>query len=207
MGTRRSKRAGDKPSAAPPLGTGVRRYSVVRHLPYFVVVAQEVHFHRAAEILHITQSALSRRIQALESDLGGKLFHRSARGVTLTQLGRSFYDDVRSILVELEGAVGRVRALVRGDEGRLRIALNEGALRSPAVTRTLADFQRLRPRVALELVPMLTEDQFAGLESQALDGGFLYELPTAPLSDAGYQTREVSAEALVLAVPSGHDLV
>ncbi|WP_164857395.1 LysR family transcriptional regulator [Sphingomonas crocodyli] len=191
-------------AATPP--TPPLRHVILRHLPYFLVVAQEQHFHRAATILNVTQSALSRRIQALEAELGVVLFNRGQRGVTLTEAGRIFYEESKPILSEFERAVGRVRAVVRGEEGRLRIAINEGAVRSPAVSTALRDYRRLLPRVKLDIMPMLTSEQLDGLRNQSIDLGILYDLAGIDLPEAQFAHHLIEEEPMVLALPNDHPL-
>ncbi|WP_181008413.1 LysR family transcriptional regulator [Sphingomonas montanisoli] len=192
------------PDPTPP--TPPLRHVILRHLPYFLVVAQEQHFHRAATILNVTQSALSRRIQALEGELGVVLFNRGQRGVTLTEAGRIFYEESKPILSEFERAVGRVRAVVRGEEGRLRIAINEGAVRSPAVSNALRDYRRLLPRVKLDIMPMLTSEQLDGLRNQSIDLGILYDLAGIDLPEAQFVHHLIEEEPMVLALPFDHPL-
>lgn len=182
------------------------KQTIVRHMPYFLIVAQEEHFHKAAGILNVTQSALSRRIQMLEYELGGKLFNRGQRGVTLTDMGRAFFKDVLVIMEDLDRSISRARAMVRGDEGRLRIALNETAMRSPRVSSALREFRESEKRVGLEIAALLSEAQVQGLNNQTLDGGFLFELPNIDLPEATFERLAIMEEAMVLALPAAHPL-
>src|SRR5581483_8257134 len=123
------------------------RHLIIRHLPFFIVVAQEGNFHRAATRINVTQSALSRRILALEEELGVSLFERSTAGVELTPIGNRFYADAQDVLGHMDRAIERLRAAARGQEGLLRLALNEGAVRCPQVTSSLQKFEREYPNV------------------------------------------------------------
>jgi DNA-binding transcriptional LysR family regulator len=93
----------------------------LRHLRYFIMVAEEMHFGRAAQRLHIAQQHLSRQIQSLEEELGVQLLHRTKRTVRLTELGQLFLVEARKILTQSEQAVQLVQQINRGDKGHLTL--------------------------------------------------------------------------------------
>ncbi|PZD58183.1 LysR family transcriptional regulator, partial [Pantoea ananatis] len=93
----------------------------LRHLRYFIAVAEELHFGRAAQRLHISQPPLSQQIMQLEAETGAQLFNRTNRSVQLTPAGAQFLQDARAILLQVEQATQRAARLHRGEEGELRI--------------------------------------------------------------------------------------
>src|SRR2546427_36681 len=97
----------------------------LRHLRYFVVVGEEQHYGRAARRLHVAQPALSRQIQDLEDELGCKLFERLPRGVRISPAGKSFLEDARRILQQVNEAAMRVGRVARGQSGTLRVGFVE----------------------------------------------------------------------------------
>ena len=98
----------------------------LRHLRYFIAVAEELHFARAAEKLHIEQSPLSRAIKELEEELGVMLFARTTRSTRLTRAGKLFLEHVQRVFTALEQARDSVQAAANGFDGQLRIALSDG---------------------------------------------------------------------------------
>ena len=130
----------------------------LRQLRYFVAVAEELHFRRAAERLHISQPPLSQQIRALEDELGFALLMRTRRRVQLTPAGEAFLRDARALLGELDGAVATARRIDAGQTGRLRVDFVGSALLS-IVPGTVERFRRSRPGVAIELRERSTVDQ------------------------------------------------
>jgi len=179
---------------------------IIRHLPYFAVVAEEEHVHQAAARLNMTQSALSRRIQDLEAELGVELFDRKERGVRLTPAGRVFYEKVRHVLRDIDQAVVLAHAAKRGEAGRLRIALNEGAAHNVIVTRGLGAFRKKYPDINVELFSSLTDEQLVLLQNEEIDAGFLYEFPTDVQTGVALDFKELFTEPLVLAIHREHPL-
>lgn len=98
----------------------------LRHLRYFLAVAEELHFARAAERLHIDQSPLSRAVKELEEELGARLFVRTTRSTQLTRAGRLFLEHVPRVFASIEQARDSVRSAANGFHGQLRIALSDG---------------------------------------------------------------------------------
>lgn len=181
-----------------------RRHAIMRHLPYFVVVAEQEHFQRAAELLNMSQPALSRRIQDMEEELGVRLFERKRRGVILTTAGRMLRDDAARIMSAMDGAIHRLHAMARSETRHLRLSFNESALRNTAITASVEHFRTELPAVELEMLPLLTEAALAALQRRELDACFLYDYG---LRQQGLNVMRITGEPLVLALPSDHPLL
>src|SRR3954469_7295415 len=123
----------------------------LRHLRYFVAVAEEGHVPRAAERLGIQQPPLSQQIRALESELDLRLFHRQPRGVELTQAGETLLAEARAILARVEHAATAARRTARGEAGRIGIGFTTSASFHPFVPRAIRSFRDAQPLVALTL--------------------------------------------------------
>jgi DNA-binding transcriptional LysR family regulator len=173
---------------------------VERHLRFFVVTAEEQHFQRAAVRLGMTQSALSRRIQVLEEELGIELFERLPRGVRLSPAGQSFYDDVRNFREELDQAAARAREVMRGTIGQLNIGLNPSAVRHPILISALQSFHSKFRHIDINIQVLFSEEQLAAIQSGTLDAGALYQFTKEPW--ASYQ--DIGNDELVLALPKSH---
>ena len=136
----------------------------LRHLRCFVVLAEELHFTRAAERLHIEQSPLSRTIKELEDELGVLLFDRDRRGTRLTPAGEVFLVDVRRVLSTLELARENVKAVSSGYLGILRIAVPSGYI-DPRLSTFLARCREEDPAVEIRLTEAALTEQLRGLRS------------------------------------------
>jgi DNA-binding transcriptional LysR family regulator len=174
----------------------------LRQLRYFVAVAEELHFRRAAERLHISQPPLSQQIRALEEELGFQLLVRTRRRVELTPAGAAFLRDARAILSELDGAVAGARRIDAGQTGRLRINFVGSALFS-IVPGTVERFRRSRPGVALELRERATVDQLRAVRAGVADVG-LVRFPIE--DDDSVRVETVLRERTVAALPAAHPL-
>ncbi|MGV0593334.1 LysR family transcriptional regulator [Mycolicibacterium vulneris] len=174
----------------------------LRHLRYFVAVAETCHFGRAAEQLHVAQPALSYAIRQLEAELGVTLFNRTTRQVSLTAAGEFLRSEAHRILAGVEDAERGVRRIARGSGGVLRLGLTGTAAFShlPRIARLV---KRELPAVALEIqADMLTPAQCDGLRGGALDLGVL----RPPAVGEGVEMATVDVESLVLAVSVDHRL-
>ncbi len=173
----------------------------LRHLRYFVAVAEELNFRRAAERLHLAQPPLSAQIMNLESELGVKLFERTKRSVKLTVAGKVFLDEARHVLEGAERAQQYARRADLGLVGTLRI----GVL-APAATSLLANVLRAYrlefPGVQLSLHEMTSTEQLQQLRSDQLDVGML----RPPVGFPELEFRYLEESPMVLAVPAGHRL-
>jgi DNA-binding transcriptional LysR family regulator len=130
----------------------------LRHLRYFIAVAEELHFARAAERLHIEQSPLSRAIKDLEYDLGAQLLERTTRSTRLTWAGQVFHGEARRVLSTLEQAVASARAAASGYRGTLRIALSDG-IAQPWLGTLLAQCREEEPEVEIRLFEVPLAEQ------------------------------------------------
>jgi len=174
----------------------------LRQLRYFVAVAEELHFRRAAERLHISQPPLSQQIRALEEELGFALLIRTRRRVELTPAGAAFLRDARTLLAELEGAVATARRIDAGQTGRLRVSFVGSALFS-IVPRVVERFRHSRPDVEIELHERPTIDQLRAVRAGVVDVG----LVRPPIDDdAGLRVQTVLRERTMAALPSAHEL-
>lgn len=174
----------------------------LRHLRYFIAVAEELHFGRAAERLNIEQSPLSRTIKKLESELGVVLLERASRGTRLTWAGQVFLEDARRVLLCLEQAKTNAKAASTGYRGTLRIALSDGIARS-RLTALLALCREEEPEVEIRLFEIPLSKQLKGLRNDLYDAGFAL----ADDVEDGLIAEPVWHDPLVVAVPSRHPLL
>jgi DNA-binding transcriptional LysR family regulator len=174
----------------------------LRQLRYFVAVAEELHFRRAAARLHISQPPLSQQIARLEQELGARLLNRTRRRVELTPAGEAFLRDARAMLAELEVAVATAQRIDSGQAGRLRVSFVGSALLSvlPGIVQR---FRAARPEVEIELRERSTVEQLRAVSSGVADVG-LVRPPVEVEEDL--RTRAVMRERTVAAIPSGHAL-
>ena len=174
----------------------------LRHLRYFVAVAEELNFGRAARRLGIAQPPLSRQIRALESELAARLFARSKRQVRLTDAGRVLLEEARTALGHTERAAERVRRAGRGEAGCLAVAFAPAA-ELALVPRLVAPFMRRHREVQLELHTMDPDDHLRALHAGTVDAGVL-PLPTAGSRDVVVET--LLAEEICAVLPQRHRL-
>lgn len=176
----------------------------LRHLRYFVAVAEELHFGRAARRLHIAQPPLSRQIRDLERELDTPLFERSARGVQLTHAGVAFLPEARLVLSQAERAQRTAQRAARGETGRLRVGFVEGATLSGILPDVLSFFRMHLPSIGLSLFEMNSAQQADALREGRIDLGVL---SSPPLDAARWlQSELVYEERLVAAMPDSHRL-
>ncbi len=181
-----------------------RETALIRQLPYFVAVAEELNFQRASQReLHIAQSALSRRIRDLERDLGEvPLFVRHARGVSLTASGEVLLEDARTILEMVEKAGARAQQAMQGELGRLRIAYSPGAILSSFVGDLLKAFDGAFPDARVETSLLPVEQILAGIRDRSFAAGLLYIDEIDPV----YSDMTIAEEEFFLALPVSHRL-
>ncbi len=174
----------------------------LRHLRYFVAVAETRHFGKAAERLHMAQPPLSQAIRQLESDLGAELLSRTTRRVGLTEAGEVFYDDAVRILKSVEDTARRIKRIAEGSHGLLRIGLT-GSASYRQLPEIAGIVKRDLPGVAFEIhAEMLTPAQETALLDSSLDIGVL----RPPTREEGIEYRTIARDPLVLALPEGHRL-
>ncbi len=175
----------------------------LRHLRYFVGVAEEQHFGRAAERLRVAQPSLSRQIQDLESEMGFLLFDRLPRGVRLSAAGKLFLNDARRILQDVDEAKRRAERIALGKAGTLRIGIATAVAWHGLVVDSFREFRRWQPDAELELHHLLSVHQVEGILSGRLDAGFVANL-TPWHKDLAHW--EFAQDRMLLAVPKGHHL-
>jgi DNA-binding transcriptional LysR family regulator len=175
----------------------------LRHLRYFVAVAEEGHITRAAERLGIQQPPLSQQIQALERELETQLFRRKPRGVELTPAGLALLDEARAILARTDDAVAAVKRTARGEAGRIGIGFTSSASFHPFLPRAIRAFRETHPLVALALEESGTTELVDALRARSLDVAFVRS-PVGESNDLF--VRPLLEEPMVAALPSGHPL-
>jgi len=149
----------------------------LRHLRYFVAVAEAEHFGRAAEQLHVSQSPLSRQIAQLEEEIGVELFVPSGRGVKLSPAGRSFLDGARATLARVALAVEDARATAQGRIGTVVVGFDGALVDTLLLPRIVQAFRVRHPRVELRLRPLPSEEQVAALRDGKISVGYGYHSP------------------------------
>lgn len=170
-------------------------------LACFIAVAEELHFGRAADRLHMTQPPLSRQIQQLETELGVQLIDRSTRSVALTPAGVAFLPEARRILQLAEGAMLTVQRVPAGDLGTVVVGFTAASAHA-VLPRLLERARELLPDVKLDLREMVTAAQIEGLATGELDLG----MARPPLKRPGLVSRPLLHEQLVAALPAAHPL-
>ena len=176
----------------------------LRHLRYFVAVAEELHFGRAAERLHIAQPPLSRQIHDLERELGAPLFSRVGRRVALTHAGQAFLPEARRTLAQADRARVAAQRAARGETGTLAVGFVEAASYSGLLPDVIGAIRQQVPAVALELFEYSSLQQGEALREGRIGVGLLHSVP----ADAAewLETERVLRDPMVAALPRGHRL-
>ncbi len=175
----------------------------LRHLRYFVAVAEEENVTRAAARLHVAQPALSRQVRDLEEAVGVVLFERQARALRLTEAGRLFLDEARKVLAQVEVALQTVREFAHGQRGELHVGYAP-SLTTEILPRALRLFYEACPRVQVRLHDLSTEEMLAGLRAGQLQAALLARSSRAGLE--GLVFREVARLPMAVAMAQGHPL-
>lgn len=174
----------------------------LRHLRYFIAVAEELHFSRAAERLHIAQPPLSQQIQQLEAELGVELFHRKTkRQVQLTAAGQVFLQEAHQLLAQLEKAIELTQRTGRGERGQLQVGFTS-LVTYDLLPVILRRFREQFPEVELVLQELTTTQQEQSLRDQRIHVGFAHP----PLEDNTLAQECIQQEALVVAMLVTHPL-
>lgn len=175
----------------------------LRHLRYFIGVAEEENVSRAALKLHVSQPALSRQIRDLEDELGFLLLERSAKSVRLTEAGRAFLIEARAVLQRAEDAVKSARAIATGVSGELHIGYAP-SLTARILPATLRAFQAELPNICVRLHDLSTEEMLAGLRAGRLQIAFV----ACPITSAlrGLRFDELVRDPICVAVAPKHPL-
>jgi DNA-binding transcriptional LysR family regulator len=174
----------------------------LRHLRYFIALAEELHFGRAAEKLCIAQPPLSQQIQQLEREIGFKLFARSSRKVELTPAGRVYLDEVRATMAALEKAVFNGRRVERGEIGRLAIGF-VGTATYAILPESLRRYRSIYPEVDLTLRELVSARQVQALREHRIQVGFARPAIT---DSPDIVCESVATEPFVAALPENHRL-
>lgn len=173
----------------------------LRHLRYFVAVAEALSFRQAAERLHMAQPPLSAQIKALETELQTRLLERTTRSVRLTQAGRVFLDEARGVLAAAVRAEQRAREAEQGLTGNLRVGMIT-PVANAWLAGILRGFRKAFPGIQLSLYSLTSAEQLHRLHAGELDAGLLR--PPIPLSELDY--KFVGESRQLLALPAGHRL-
>ncbi|MEG7388424.1 LysR family transcriptional regulator, partial [Pseudomonas aeruginosa] len=172
------------------------------HLRYFIAVAEELHFGRAAERLGISQPPLSQQIQALEEEIGARLFERTNRRVELTDAGRLFLDESRQVLAQVDKAVLLARRAHLGELGELKIGFTSSAPFTSTIPSSIHAFRKAYPDVHLDLQEMSSRQVLKALLEESLQVGVIRPLA---LPDAVHWV-ELFREPLVAVLRADHPL-
>lgn len=173
----------------------------LRHLRYFLVVAEEGHFTRAAERLGMQQPPLSQQIRALETELGFELFRRHPKGAALTPGGEVFLREAIAILESVEVAAARAGRVAKGTEGNMSIGFTSSAAAHPLIPRIVRGYRAARPGIALEFKEGNAAELSDAVEAGKLDVAFL-RLPVS--QPAGVVFTRLLDEEMLLVLPLGH---
>lgn len=173
----------------------------LRHLRYFVTVAEELHFGRAAQRLHIAQPPLSQQIRQLEEELGVQLFLRTKRSVSLTEAGAAFFEEAQRVLEQTKHAVEVAQRTGHGEQGQLIIGF-VGSATYGLLPRLLRNFRERYPAVVLVLRELTTSQQVHALQEQRIHLGVL----RPPVTQKFLTLEAFTQEALIVALPEGHRL-
>ncbi|SOZ37969.1 LysR substrate-binding domain-containing protein [Cupriavidus neocaledonicus] len=172
-----------------------------RHLRYFLVLAEELHYGRAARRLAISQPPLSLNIQQLEASVGARLFDRDSRGVRLTAAGRAFRESATALLAQAEAARVLAREIEAGAIGRLRVGF-VGSMLYRGLPQTLREFEAAYPGIHVALTELNSQEQIDALLHDELDAAFIH---TGRVPDT-LQATLVHSEPFVCCLPADHAL-
>ncbi|MBV4480183.1 LysR family transcriptional regulator [Pseudomonas khavaziana] len=175
----------------------------LRHLRYFIAVAEELHFGRAAQVLGISQPPLSQQIQALEQEVGARLFERTNRRVELSEAGRLFLQEARLVLAQVDKAADVARRAQLGELGELKIGFTSSAPFNSSIPQAIFAFRQAFPAVHLNLQEMSSTQVAESLVDESIQVGLMRPLP---LPDS-LSVVELMREPLVAVLNAGHPLV
>lgn len=173
----------------------------LRHLRYFIAVAEELHFSRAAARLRMAQPPLSQQIRQLEGELGVVLLHRTKRHVELTTAGEAFLEEARRVLAQTERAMRAARRAAHGETGHLSIGFVPSA-DLDVLPRVLRVWNARSPHVEIELHPLLPAAQIEALRDDHIQVGFV----RLPVDEHGLVVEPIQREPLLAVLPRGHRL-
>jgi DNA-binding transcriptional LysR family regulator len=174
----------------------------LRHLRYFVALAEELNFTRAAEILRITQPSLSSQIRQLEKEIGATLLRRETRGIKLTDAGRLLYEEARGVLRDIERTKAGVASRERGETGVINLGSSSTIFAHPVVPAILREFKEQFPDVAVVPEESSTSMLLARVRAGAIDVAFI----RSPVDPEGLRLELLVSEPIVIVVPEQHPL-
>ncbi|TLP58163.1 MULTISPECIES: LysR family transcriptional regulator [Pseudomonas] len=174
----------------------------LRHLRYFIAVAEELHFGRAAQQLGISQPPLSQQIQALEQELGARLFERTNRRVELSEAGRLFLEEARQVLAQVEKAADVARRAQLGELGEMKIGFTSSAPFTSRIPRAIHAFRQRYPSVHLNLKEMSSREVVEAVFDESIEVGLMRPMPLP----AGIRCTELFREPLVAVLNASHPL-
>lgn len=174
----------------------------LRHLRYFVAIAETESFRRAADRLHVSQSPLSRQMQQLEDEIGVELFAPAGRGVKLTPAGHAFLDKTRAALSAVDAAVEASKATAEGRIGTVRIAFEGGSSLSGPLAAVIARFRKQQPRIKIELVTMESSAQWEALRRGEISIAYGRYVP----GDVSFQSVVLARQRMGIIVAKDHRL-
>ena len=175
----------------------------LRHLRYFLAVAEEGHITRAAERLDIQQPPLSRQIKEIERELNVQLFRRKPRGVELTEAGRALLTGARALFERLDRTLETTRRTARGEQGRISVGVTPTCMYHPFVPQVVRSFREAFPQVELRLEESPSTQLFRHLADEQIDAAFVRIPPADP---SRIVIDALVEEPMVVALPSGHTL-
>lgn len=175
----------------------------LRHLRYFVAVAEEESFNRAAVRVGIGQPPLSQQIRSLEREIGAELFHRSPQGVSLTEAGVAFLPEARAAIAQAERAARVAQRVAKGTLGSLRLGFTGSATFHPVVPGAIRIFRRRYPEVELTVEEAGTTGLLGRLRDEHLDAAFVRAYPSEM---ASLRSVSLFEEPMVAVLPSEHRL-
>jgi DNA-binding transcriptional LysR family regulator len=190
----------------------------LRHLRYFIAAAEEQHFGKASDRLHITRPAVSQIIADLEAEIGAALFERSAQGVKLTAAGHALLPKLQAIMDDLTDALMLAKRVSEGKTGLLTVAYGSLTLLHPIFRATIKTFRSLYPDVTLSLAEILTSNQPQAISEGKIQAGFMHLGPLPELLDnerrsgcleleqASLEWHRIQSGGLGVMLPTDHRL-
>lgn len=176
----------------------------LRHLRYFIVVAEEGSFTRAAVRLNMQQPPLSQQIRALEDEIGFELFVRHAKGIALTAAGSVFLQEARAVLASLTEATDRAARVATGSEGSVSIGITSSASAHRLIPDLIQRFRQSRPNVTLLFREGNAAELTEALAARTLDFAFVRQPVVFP---EGVEYKRIDEEEMLLVLPAGHPLL